>query len=114
MVDCGGQLCTMADYGGQGVIPMLKAIVTSIPPFFAIFIFAVFIFGSASAYFSVARLTGKKRFWHSVTAMSFICFLLSLIIVAMNEVDFIFLSGYWVGFYILMVVGSWYMLANYK
>lgn len=114
MVDCGSQLCTMADYGGQGIIPMLKAIITSIPPFFSLFIFAFWIFGTASAYFAIARLTGKKRFWQSITAMSFISFLLSLTIVAMNEVDFVFLSGYWVGFYILMILGSWYMLANYK
>lgn len=113
-VDCGGQLCTMADFGGQGVLPMLKAIITSLPEFFSMFIFAVWIFGSASIFFTVSRLTGKKRFWHALTAMSFICFLLSLTIVAMNEVDFIFLSGYWVGFYILMILVSWYMLANYK
>ena len=113
-VDCGSQLCTMADFGGQGVIPMLQAIITSVPPFFSLFIFCVWIFGTASSYFAIAKLTGKKRFWHALTAMSFICFLLSLTIVAMNQVDFVFLSGYWVGYYILMILGSWYMLSNYK
>lgn len=114
VLDCGTQLCTMTDFGGTGIIPMLKAIVSSIPPFFSIFIFAFWIFGTAGSYFSIAKLTGRKRFWHSLTALSFICFLLSLTIVAMNEVDFVYLSGYWIGYYILMILGSWYMLSNYK
>jgi hypothetical protein len=104
----------MQDFGGVGLVPMLKAIVSAIPPFFSITIFAIWLFATAGSYMAIAQLTGRKRFWNALTAMSFISFLLSLVIVAMNEVDFTFLSGYWVGFYILMTMGSWYMMSNYK
>ena len=104
----------MADFGGQGVIPLLKSIVTAIPPFFAIIIFVAWIFGTAATYFTILKTTGKKRFWNCLTAMSFATFLMSLVIAAMNESDFTFLSGYWVGFYILMTLASYFILDRYK
>lgn len=105
---------TMADFGGVGIIPVLKSIITIIPNFFSIIIFFIWILGSASSYYAILRLTGKKRFWHSLTSMGFISFLLSLIIVAMNETTFTFLSGYWVAFYLLMTMVSWVLLDRYK
>lgn len=105
---------TMEDFGGAGIIPLIKAIVTAIPMFFPIIIFFVWIFGTASSYYSILRLTGKKRFWHSLTAMSFVSFLMSLVLIAMNETDFTYISGYWVSFYILMVLGSYFILDRYK
>jgi len=105
---------TMDDFGGMGVIPLLKAIVTSIPPFFSIILFFVWLLGTASSYYAILTLTGKKRFWHSLTAMSFATFIMSLVLASLNEADFVYLSGYWVAFYILMTVGSWFILDKYK
>lgn len=105
---------TMADYGGQGITPFLKSLVGAIPPFFSVILFVAWIFGTASSYFIILKTTGKKRFWHCLTAMSFVTFLLSLLIAAMNEAAFTFLSGYWVGFYTLMVLASYFLLDRYK
>lgn len=105
---------TMADFGGNGIIPLMKAIVTAIPPFFSIILFVVWLLGTASSYYAILKLTGKKRFWHSLTAVSFSTFLMALVVAAMNESDFTFLSGYWVGFYILMTVGAYIVLDKYK
>ena len=105
---------TMLDYGGVGVIPLFKSIVTAIPPFFSILLFFIWILGTASAYYAILSFSGKKRFWECFTSMSFVTFLLSLTIVAMNEAEFTFLSGYWVAFYILMTVISYFLLDRYK
>lgn len=104
----------MADFGGQGIIPLMKSIVTAIPPFFPVILFMIWILGTASTYFAILKSTGKKRFWNCLTAMSFATFLLSLLIAAMNEASFTFLSGYWVGFYILMTLASYFLLDRYK
>ena len=105
---------TMQDFGGAGIIPLLKAIVTAIPMFFPMIIFFIWILGTVSSYYSILALTGKKRFWHCLTSMSFSVFLMSLLLAAMNEVDFTYLSGYWVAFYILMTLASWFVLDRYK
>ncbi len=81
---------TMADFGGAGVIPLLKAVITSVPVFFPVILFFVWIFGTASSYFAIYSFTGKKRFWHSLTAMSFAMFIASLLVAGMNEIDFTF------------------------
>lgn len=105
---------TMEDFGQVTLLNLFKSVVTAVPEFFSITLFFVWIFFTAASYFTILKTTGKKRFWHSLTAMSFVCFFLSLFIAAMNEVDFVFLNGYWVGFYILMVVISVFMLDKYK
>jgi len=105
---------TMLDFGGVGVMPVLSSIVTAIPPFFSIIYFLLWIFGTGGSYYVMLKTTNKKRFWHALTAMSFVCFLLSLLTASMNTVTLTFLDGYWVGFYILMILASYYMLANYK
>lgn len=108
------QLLQMEDFGAITLTNMFKSIVTSVPEFFSITIFMIWIFFTASSYYVILKTTGKKRFWHSLTAMSFVSFLLALMISAMNEIDFIFLSGYWVGFYIVMTLISFYFLSQYK
>jgi len=105
---------TMQDFGGVGIIPLLSSVVTAIPPFFSIVLFALWIFGTAASYFTILKTTGKKRFFHSLTAMSFIMFIASLLMVAQNTVDIEFLNGYWVGFYIVITVISWILLDRYK
>jgi len=105
---------TMADFGGVGIIPVLKSIITAIPQFFPIILFFIWLLGTASSYYSILNFTGKKRFWHSLTAMSFVTFLMSLLIAGMNEAGFVFINGYWVAFYLLMTVISFVLLDRYK
>lgn len=105
---------TMLDFGGVGVVPVLSAIVDTIPMFFPIILFVIWVFGSASSYFVILKLTGRKRFFNALTSFSFITFLLSLIIAAMNNTTTTFLSGYWVGFYIVMTIISYTLLDRYK
>lgn len=103
----------MSDFGGVGVVPLLDSVVTAVPIFFPVMLFMILLVGTGTAYFSILKTTGKKRFWHCLTAMSFSTFIASLIIASMNS-TITYLSGYWVGFYILMVIASYYMLSNYK
>ncbi len=108
------QYKTMADFGGVGIMGLLSSVVTAVPVFFPVTLFLILLFGSGASYFVILTTTGKKRFWHSLTAMSFVVFLSSLLISAQNTTTITFLSGYWVGFYILLVLVSWFMLSNYK
>lgn len=106
---------TMRDFNDSvGAMPILKSVVTAVPPFFSVILFFVWILGTAGSYFAILKTTGKKRFWHCSTAMSFATFIISLIVAGMNEATITFLNGYWVGFYILMTLASWFMLSNYK
>lgn len=105
---------TMADFGGIGAINLLSAVITAVPQFFSVTLFVLWLFGSGSSYYIILKTTGKKRFWHSLTSMSFVCFILSLTVVAMNTATITFLDGYWVGFYILMVLTSFFLLSHYK
>jgi len=104
----------MQDFGGVGIVPMFSAIVTAIPLFFPIMLFLIWIFGTAASYFTILKTTGKKRFWHSLTAFSFATFVASLLMAAQNTTDITFLHGYWVAFYIVMTVFSWILLDRYK
>ena len=103
----------MDSFGGVGIIPLFKSIITAIPQFFSIIIFFIWILGTASSYYAIFKTTGKKRFWHSLTSMSFVSFILSLVIVSMND-SFTYIKGYWVAFYILMTLISWFILDRYK
>lgn len=106
---------TIRDFNNSvGAMPVIESVVTAVPIFFSVILFFIFVLGTASCYFAISKLTGKKRFWHSATAVSFFTFVLSLIISAMNTTTTTYLNGYWVGFYILMTLVSWFMLSNYK
>lgn len=106
---------TLTDFPSQeGIMPILSANITAVPIFFPVMLFVIYIFGTAASYFMILKSTGKKRFWQSLTSMSFVTFLISLLISAMNTATITYLSGYWVGFYILMTLMSWFMLSNYK
>ena len=104
---------TAIDFNGTGLTPYAAAVETAVPGFFAIVIFCIWIFGTAGSYFAILNSSGKKRFWQSLTAMSFVSFLLSLLVAAMNSTQVTYLSGYWVGFYILMTGSSYYLLDKY-
>lgn len=116
MVTCPpNQFCTMSDFGLVTLPNLFKSVTTATNgQFFTVILFFIWIFFTGASYFTILKTTGKKRFWHALTAMSFVTFFLSLFIAAMNEVDFVFLEGYWVGFYILMVSISLFLLDKYK
>ena len=105
----------MESFGEVTLRNMFKSVSTATGgEFFSTILFFIWIFFTGASYFTILKTTGKKRFFHSLTAMSFIIFLASILIASMNEIDFVFLNGYWVGFYILMTVVSTYMLSQYK
>ena len=106
---------TASDFSGTGIIPYISAISTAIPYFWSITLFVLWLALNAAAYFAILKSTGKKRFLHSFTAVSFAIFLTSLPIAAMNGINsIIFLSGYWVAFYLMMTVVGWYLVDKYK
>jgi len=109
------RLKTVVNFTGDtGAMPILNSVVTAVPGFWSITLFFLWIFATAGSYFLILKTTGKKRFWHVLTAMSFIVFLTSLLIVSLNSTAVEHLSPYWVGFYIMMVLLSWLGLSNYK
>lgn len=105
---------TASDFSSEGVMPILDSIVTAIPPFFSILLFVIWIVGTVASYYAILFSTGKKRPFHSATAMSFVMFIASLVVASMNSSSLEYLSGYWVAFYILATLLSWYGLRNYK
>lgn len=107
---------TMANFSNEsvGILPVLYANSMAVPLFWPVTLFMVWLIGSASSYYAILKTTGKKRFWHSLTSMSFVCFLLSLLISSMNTATVILLNGYWIGFYIMMTLVSWFLLSTYK
>jgi len=102
------------DFNGTGLVPIMSSVSTAIPNFWSLLLFTFWIGINATSYFSILKLTGKKRFFHTLLATSFIIFIATLLISAMNTSTIIFLSGYWVAFYLLMTVISWFLLNNYK
>jgi len=104
----------MTDFNGSGFVPIMSAVSTAIPPFWSLLLFVFWITINATSYFAILKLTGKKRFFHTFTATSFIIFLTSIIITAQNTASITFLEGYWVGFYILMTVIGYVLLEKYK
>lgn len=101
-------------FNGTGLVPIMSAVSTAIPPFWAILLFAFWIAINGASYFAILKLTGKKRFFQTFVASSFIMFLGSIAIASMNTATIIFLSGYWVAFYIVMTVIGWFLLHLYK
>jgi hypothetical protein len=103
------------DFNGTGLIPYMSAVSTAIPSFWAATLFVFWIVVNAASYFAILKSTGRKRFWHTFTAVTFVFFLISLLTASMNGInDIIFLDGYWVAWYILWTVIGWYLLENYK
>lgn len=106
---------TAETFGGTGLIPYMSAISTAIPAFWGATLFIFWLVINAASYFQILKTTGKKRFWNTFTAVTFVFFLLSLLIASMNGInDVIFLSGYWVAWYILWTVIGWYLLEAHK
>lgn len=106
---------TITDFPNQ-TIPMAitSSVVSAVPQFFSIIIFLFWIFGSGASFFAIKKLTGRNRFWHTITATSFLSFLAALSIAMMNTTTIKYINPYWIGFYIMATVGSWIMLKIYK
>jgi len=102
------------DFAGEGLVPIMSAVSTAIPLFWPLMLFVFWIAIQGASYFAILKLTGKKRYFHSFVAVSFVMFLASIMISSMNNATIIFLSGYWVAFYLLMTVGGWLLLHYYK
>jgi len=102
------------NFNGTGLIPIISAVSTAVPLFWPLLFFAFWIAINGASYFAILKLTGKKRFFHTFVATSFIMFLASIIMAAQNTTTIVFLSGYWVAFYLLMVVIGWFLLHHYK
>lgn len=102
------------DFNGSGLVPIASSVSTAIPQFWPLLLFVFWFAINGASYFAILKLTGKKRFFHTFVATSFIIFLSSVIISAMNTATITFLSGYWVAFYLLMVVAGWFLLHHYK
>lgn len=109
---------TFRDFSSSvGIVPILDSVVSAVPVFFPVVLFFIWVLGTGASYYAIFKTSGKKRFWQSLTAMSFATFILSLTVIIMNKLGasaIEYLNGYWVGFYILMTVGSWFILENYK
>jgi len=102
------------DFNGSGLVPIMSAVSTAVPLFWPMLLFVFWIIINGASYFAILKLTGKKRFFHTFVATSFVIFLASVVISAQNTSTLTFLSGYWVAFYIVMTILGAYLLENYK
>ena len=102
------------DFNGTGLVPIMSSVSTAIPQFFSLLLFVFWIAINGASYFAILKLTGKKRFFHTFVATSFVMFLGAKVVSSMNTITITFLSGYWVAFYLVMVVGGWFLLHYYK
>jgi hypothetical protein len=102
------------DFNGTGLVPIMSAVSTAVPLFWSLLLFVFWIAINGASYFAILKLTGKKRFFHTIVATSFVIFLGSIMISSMNTASIIFLRGYWVAFYLLMTVIGWFLLHHYK
>lgn len=97
-----------------GIEPLLQSVSLAVPIFWPVLLFLIYILGTSSIYFVILKTTGKKRFWHALTAMSFVCFLTGLLLASMNTPAVTILSGYWVAFYLILIVVCFLILGSYK
>lgn len=106
---------TIADFPDASfIMAVIFSIVSAVPPFFAVALFVIWMFGSASSYFAILRFTGRKRFFHVTTAFSFAVFILSILFSSLNTAEIQVMNGYWVIFYALMTGLSYLGLSFYK
>jgi len=98
----------------SSTLAFFQAIASAVPPLFSVILFVFWLLGTATSYFVILKTTGKKRFFQTLTAMSFVMFLASLLMASLNTVDVVVLNGYWIIFYIMMTGLSWLGLRQYK
>ncbi len=106
---------TAANFSNStGLIPYVQSIAVAVPPFFPILLFILWITGIAATYFAIFKATATRRFWQSAVAISFVFFIVSILLASVNTTSVTILSGYWIAFYFVMGLGSWYGLTQYK
>lgn len=106
---------TMADLSTTPTfLSFFQSITLAVSVFFPLLIFMFWLLGSASSYYVILKTTGKKRFFHVLTSLSFVMFIVSLLLASMNTAEITIMSGYWVAFYIVSTILSWYGLTQYK
>ena len=105
---------TIADFPNESIPMAITSSVVTAIPFFSVTIFLLWLIAPAAAFFAIRKLTGRSRYWHSLVSMSFVCFLASLIIAMLNTASLTYIEPYWIAFYILATVGSWFLLKLYK
>lgn len=106
---------TIADFPDISfIMAVIYSVASASPHFFSVSLFIFWLSGSAASYFAILRLTGKKRIFHSLTALGFSNFILSLFLASMNSTAVEVLNGYWVIFYALMTVLAYLGLSFYK
>lgn len=105
---------TVADFPDESyIVALIYSVSSAMPLFFPILLFVIWLFGAGASYFAILRSTGRKRFFHVITAFSFASFILSLLFASLNGAVTV-MSGYWVGFYALMTGLSYLGLSFYK
>jgi len=104
----------VADFPDESyIVALIYSVASAVPLFFPITLFVIWLFGAGASYFAILRSTGRKRFFHVITAFSFASFILSLLFASLNGAVIV-MSGYWVGFYALMTGLSYLGLSFYK
>lgn len=105
---------TISSFPNQSIpLAVTSSVVTAVP-FFPVTIFLIWLVLPAASFFAIRRFTGKNRYFHAGVAVSFVCFLASLSIAMMNTDAIEYINPYWIAFYILAVVGNWFLLKLYK
>jgi hypothetical protein len=106
---------TIADFPNDSIIEaFVYSLASAMPLFFPTILFSIWVFGTGASYFAILRTSGRKRFFQSLTALSFACFILSLLFASLNSAVVEVFNGYWVGFYVLMTILSYLGLSFYK
>lgn len=109
------KLKVISDFPDESIIiALVYSVVSAMPQFFSITLFVIWLFGSASSYFAILRSTGRKRFFHVVTAFSFANVILSVLFASMNSSSVTVLNPYWIIFYVLMTGLAYLGLSFYK
>ena len=105
-------VANFSDY--TGAMPVVYSVATAVPLFFPLLLLFIWIALVGASYFGILRTTGTRRFFQVTTALSFVAFIVSILLASMNTSIITVLSGYWVAFYLVMVAGSWYGLTQYR
>ena len=101
----------VSEISSTGLIGITDTVVNAVPSFFPILIFIIWILGTLIIYVSNMKASNEKNIKGSLLAMSFVCFILSLIISSLNTTTITYLSYYWIIFYIV-AIGFIYLLID--
>ena len=86
----------------------LKSVVSAVPFSFDLTLFLIWVFFTAGCFVMIQKTTGQRKYLFVLMAVNFLVFLSSIMLVLMNSAEFQFLSPYWVAFYLMMSVLSYW------